>query len=52
MVLFVLIAEMSLKDTEELTHSMRDAVPLQMTTQEREMGERNTHKTSECVFLR
>lgn len=52
MVLFVLIAEASLKDTEELMHPVRDAVPLQMTTQERETGETNTHKTSECVVLR
>lgn len=43
MVLFVLIAELSLKDTEELTHPVRDAVPVQMTTQEREMGEKNAH---------
>lgn len=63
MVLFVLIAELSLKDTEELTHPVRDAVPVQMTTQEREMGEKNAHtkllkkkqtkkKTSERVVLR
>lgn len=35
----VLIAELSLKDTEEFTHPMRDAGPVQMTTQERETGD-------------
>lgn len=43
MVSFVLIAELSLKDTEELPHPVRDAVSVQMITQEREMGEKNTH---------